>query len=636
MAETAQPLAKCVHHMFELQARRSPQRTALVSTARSITYRELNDRANQIAHFLQRLGVGADVRVAICMQKSIELIAGTLGVLKAGGAYVPIDPDYPQDRVRYMLEDAGAAVLLVEKGILGTLPPIAAPTVVLALEEELIGAQSKDNPQSEATHESLMYVIYTSGSSGRPKGTLVTHGNASRLFAAAREYFDFNESDVWTLFHSVAFDFSVWEMWGALLYGGQLIIVPKQIGVQPQAFHDLVNARGVTVLNQTPSAFKQFMHIEATSKGKSSTLRYVIFGGEALDAATLKNWFKGHDENGPQLINMYGITETTVHVTFKKVTVQDVVGNTSRSIGRPLCDMQAWIVTESSSVAAAGEMGELYIGGAGVARGYHNRPALTAERFLPDPFASGEGQRLYRTGDLARYLANGEIEYVGRADQQVKIRGFRIELGEVEAVLGQHPGVSSAVVTPREDVPGEKRLVAYVTVPDPTGPSVSDLRKFLKDSVPEYMVPAAFVVLEKMPLTPHGKIDKRALPVPGRGRPDLEEPYVAPRNLMEEALVRIWCEALGVDEIGVNDNFFDLGGHSLLGIELIARVRDDFQAPIPLQALFDAPTVSRLAAEVLRWQAEQCDAANVAEVLAELEAVSEGEDSAPPGSAARA
>lgn len=635
MAEAAERGAKCVHHLFELEAQRSPQRIALVCAERSFTYGELNDRANQIAHYLQRIGVGADVRVAICMHKGIELIAGIVGVLKAGGAYVPIDPDYPLDRARYMLEDAGAAVLLVEKDTPGTLPPIDARVVVLDPEEELINAQSTDNPRSQATDGSLMYVIYTSGSSGKPKGTLVTHGNVLRLFAAARDCFDFNESDVWTLFHSVAFDFSVWEMWGALLNGGQLVIVPKQAGLLPQAFHELVYTHGVTVLNQTPSSFRHFMQIEAAADSRRSGLRYVIFGGEALDAASLKSWFETHDQSGPKMVNMYGITETTVHVTYKKMTIQDALGSTRKSIGVPLCDMQAWILTGAGSIAPAGEVGELYVGGAGLARGYHNRAALTAERFVPHPFAAGEGQRLYRTGDLARYLADGEIEYVGRADEQVKIRGFRIELGELEAVLRQHPRVDAVVVTLREDVPGDKRLVAYVTARGETAPSVSELQKFLKQTVPEHMLPAAFVVLDKMPLTHHGKIDKRALPAPGGGRPNLEEPYVAPRNFIEATLVRIWCEALGLDEIGVNDNFFDLGGHSLVGIELIARVRDDFEAPIPLQALFEAPTVSGLAAELLRWQAEQCDVATVAQALAELEETSAGEDGAQPGNAVR-
>src|SRR5205823_2413743 len=399
----------------------------------------------------------------------------------------------------------------------------------------------QENLPSAANPENAAYLIYTSGSTGRPKGVIVTHGNVMRLFAATDSWYRFNSSDIWTMFHSYAFDFSVWEIWGALLYGGRLIVVPKDTARSPEEFHRLVCREKVTVLNQTPSAFRQFIAAQAGS-AEEHCLRYVVFGGEALEMATLKPWYEKNEEHRPRLINMYGITETTVHVTYCALLKEDAGRRGGSPIGRRILDLRAYILDAHGEPVPVGVAGELYIGGAGVARGYLNRPELTAERFVPDPFGDEAGGRLYRTGDLGRWLGDGNIEFLGRNDFQVKIRGFRIELGEIEARLLEHPAVREAVVLAREDAPGEKRLVAYYTG---EAAEVEGLRAHLSAKLPEYMVPAAYVRLDGLPLTPNGKLDRAALPAPD-GEAYAQQAYEAPQGPVEEALAAIWSELLGV------------------------------------------------------------------------------------------
>jgi len=457
--------SRCLHELIEARVDRSPGAVALVFDNQPVTYLELDQRSNQLAHYLRRLGVGPEVLVAVFMERSIEMVVGLLAVLKAGGAYVPIDPAYPAERVAFILEDTVAPVLLTEQSLLPILPPHGARIVCPDEEREEIERESVERLGNSVDPNNLAYIIYTSGSTGKPKGVMVTHGNVLRLFAATQDYFAFTEQDVWTLFHSYAFDFSVWEMWGALLYGGRLVIVPYLASRSPEGFYELLCRERVTVLNQTPSAFRQLTQIDERSPvdvQQGLALRLVIFGGEALVFENLSQWFRDHGDERPALVNMYGITETTVHVTQRRVRVDDLAANTGSLIGRPIPDLRGYVLDQHMELLPIGVPGELYIGGPGVARGYLGRPQLTAERFVPDRFSGKQDARLYRTGDLVQYHAQGELEYLGRVDQQVKIRGFRIEPGEIEATLEQHAEVREAVVVCKEEVGGEPRLIAYI------------------------------------------------------------------------------------------------------------------------------------------------------------------------------
>jgi amino acid adenylation domain-containing protein/non-ribosomal peptide synthase protein (TIGR01720 family) len=592
------PPRACLHELFEAQADRDPDAVAVTCEGESLTYGELDLRASRIAHLLRRRGVGPDVLVGLCVERSLDTIVGMLGILEAGGAYVPLDPAYPRDRLAFMVEDAGVSLVVTHARHAGVLPPGAA-LVRLDAGAAALAAEPSDRPARAARPDSLAYVLYTSGSTGKPKGVMVTHHNVVRLFDAAARVYRFDARDVWTMFHSHAFDFSVWEIWGALLHGARLVVVPYWMSRDPSAFHELLAAEAVTVLDQTPSAFRQLVRAEEAvgeAGRRALALRYVIFGGEALDPDDLRPWWDRHGDDRPALHNMYGITETTVHVTHRRMTRADLERPWSSVIGRPLADLSVHVLDAHGTPVPVGVAGEIHVGGAGVSRGYLNRPDLTAERFAGDPFHAGG--RLYRTGDRARRLPSGDLEYLGRADQQVKIRGFRIELGEIEAALGRHPAVRDAVVIAREDSPGDRRLVAYFVLVARAGaaaPSSVELRAFLRTILPEPMVPAAFVALDALPLGPTGKIDRRALPAPGA--PD-HRASAAPHGPIEEAIAGIWADVLGVAEVGADDGFFDLGGHSLLATQAIARMRDALGADVPLRALFEAPTVAGVARAV--------------------------------------
>ncbi|HEY7124282.1 MAG TPA: amino acid adenylation domain-containing protein [Ktedonobacterales bacterium] len=480
------PSDSCLHEVFEKQAETAPDTVALVYEGEQLTYSELNGRANQLAHFLRGLGVGPDVCVGLCVERSLDLLIGLLGILKAGGAYVPMDPSTPRERVHFILKDAHAPVLLTQKHLLAQLPQLArwpnaqgydqnSPRAICLDEDwQHIAQAGATDMLGLSTPDNLAYIIYTSGSTGLPKGVLISHHNVTRLFAATDSWYAFNRQHVWTLFHSYAFDFSVWEIWGALAFGGRLVIVPRLVAQSPDAFYDLLVSEQVTVLNQTPSAFRQLIQVEeGLGQAKPLALRYVIFGGEALNIQSLQPWWKRHPDHSPRLINMYGITETTVHVTYRPLSEADLHLLSSSAIGSPIPDLSTYVLDRHLQLVPVGVPGELYVGGAGLARGYLNRPGLTSERFIPHPFSTEPGAHLYKTGDLVRYRPNGDLEYLGRIDQQVKVRGYRIELGEIEAILQRHPAVREAVVIVHEDAaqPAEdqqeehshKRLVAYVT-----------------------------------------------------------------------------------------------------------------------------------------------------------------------------
>ncbi|HVG11019.1 MAG TPA: amino acid adenylation domain-containing protein [Thermoanaerobaculia bacterium] len=589
-----------LHRLFEAQAAGHPKSVAAVYVVSELSYRKLNERANQLAWRLRAMGVGPETPVGLCVERSLDTIVAILGILKAGGAYVPLDPAYPAERLSWILENAlstSSAPVLVTQSHLVERFDAPYPMVLLDKDRASLASESTENLSDlpGMGPDNVAYVIYTSGSTGRPKGVPVTHANAVRLFTATDSWFGFGPDDVWTVFHSYAFDFSVWEIWGALLYGGRLIVVPREVSMNPAAFHELLATEGVTVLSQTPSAFRQLIKAEEEGRGKLA-LKWVVFGGEALDLAALAPWIERHGDAQPRLINMYGITETTVHVTFRPVTKADLDRPGASPVGEPIPDLQVYLLGTHQELLPVGVPGEIHVGGAGLARGYLTRPELTAERFIPDPFSPRPGARLYRSGDLARRRPDGDLDYLGRIDGQVKIRGFRIELGEIESALNRHPGLRESVVMAQMGATGDRRLVAWI-VPKDAPVSNSELREHLLQTLPEYMVPAAFVSLDKLPLTTHGKVDRRALPEPGSVLLPASE-LVAPRSRTEARLAEIWREVLRVEQVGVHDNFFELGGHSLLVSQLSSRVRNAFGVELPLRQVFEAPTLEALAARV--------------------------------------
>jgi amino acid adenylation domain-containing protein len=587
------PQDKCIHQLFEEQVAKTPDAIAVVFEQDELTYQQLNQRANQLAHHLQTLGVKPEVLVGICVERSLEMVVGLLGILKTGGAYVPLDPSYPMERLSYMVSDAGLEVLLTQNNLLSTLPSHSAQVVCLDTDGGVVESHSQDNLVTGVSADNLAYIIYTSGSTGQPKGVAIEHKNVMRLFTATQSWYQFNSNDVWTNFHSIAFDFSVWEIWGALSHGGRLVIVPYWISREPQAFYDLLYLERVTVLNQTPSAFSQLMGVEKfDATPKQLSLRLVIFGGEALELQSLKPWFECHGDCCPQLVNMYGITETTVHVTYRPLTINDL-DKSGSIIGRPLPDLQMYILDDNLQPVPIGVKGQMYVGGDGLARGYLNRQQLSLERFIPHPFNERVEEQLYKTGDLARYLSDGNIEYLGRIDHQVKIRGFRIELGEIETALSSHPQIQQAVAIATADAAGNKRLVAYVVSENETL-NTQQLREFLQQQLPAYMVPSAFVILDTLPLTPNGKVDRKTLPAPN-GEIERTQEYVAPRTEIEQILANIWQELLLIEKVSIHDNFFELGGHSLLAVQLVAQIEKQFSLHLPLATLFQNSTIEQLA-----------------------------------------
>jgi amino acid adenylation domain-containing protein len=582
---------------FAARAALSPDAIALTFDGEALSYHELNRRANQVAHFLRLQGISEGSLVGLLMERGIDLLVGLLGIVKAGAAYLPMDLAYPADRLRHMASDAGATIILssTEASAQFELPGVR--IIRLDADRSEISRYADSNPEIALTAESLAYVIYTSGSTGAPKGCQVTHGNVVRLFASCHEMFAFSSEDVWTLFHSHAFDFSVWEMWGAWLHGGRLVVVPQVVSRSPALFLDLLAAERVTFLNQTPSAFKQLTTVAAArAETLPLSLRRIVFGGEVLELEALRPWIDRYGDTSPQLVNGYGITETTVFVTFHRVRASDLDRGTSAPIGKPMPDLTCFVLDQDRHVAAIGTPGELYVGGAGVTRGYLNRDDLTAQRFVDwSPTPGVPTSRYYRSGDLVRWLPSGVLEFLGRIDQQVKIRGFRIELGEVESVLAKCAGVAECAVVARADTLIEPRLVGYV-VPRGEMPSHTAIREFMKGALPDYMIPSAFVAVDALPLTANGKLDQRALPAPEQARPELSAPYMAPVGDLESACCAAYAQTLQLDRVGRDDNFFELGGTSLLAVQAADRIEQLLGRRVSAAALFANASPASLSA----------------------------------------
>jgi amino acid adenylation domain-containing protein len=576
----------CVHDLVEAQAARRPDATALVFGERQLTYAELNERANQLAHYLRRCGVGLEEKVGVLLEPAVEFIVALLAILKAGGSYVPLDSAYPKSRLEFMLEDSGVKLLLTAPG--QTDAGDSKEVVYLDETWKQFETESRENLHANATAEDLAYVMYTSGSTGQPKGVAVTHRAINRLVRNTN-YLQLDESDRMSHVSSVAFDAATFEIWSPLTSGSTLVRLPKETVLSPAELKRAIVEQRITVMFLPTALFNQVAQSEPDAFAPS---RYLSFGADTSDAQAVRRVL----ESGKplHLVHLYGPTEGTTLSSWYEIEKVPADARTI-PIGQSVSNTELWVLDQYGHVLPVGVPGELFIGGDGLAREYLKHPKLTAEKFVPHPFSNEPGARLYRTGDLVRYLSDGNIDFLGRMDQQVKIRGFRIELGEIEAVLNEHTAVRESVVLVRDDVPGEKRLVAYVVAD--SGAIVNELRSWLRERLPEYFVPTFFIVLDKLPLTANGKVDRRALPAPDQSEL-LKEKLVAPRTPEEEKIAAIWSDVLDIKPIGIQTNFFDLGGHSLLATRVVTRISEAFGIRLPLRALFDSPTIAGVAAQV--------------------------------------
>jgi amino acid adenylation domain-containing protein len=615
---TDYPHHLCAHQLFEQEALRNPSAVAVSFNGKRLTYRELNSRANQLARHLRALGVGPEVLVAILMRNSLEMVVAVLGVLKAGGAYVPLDPANPRERLAAVLAEADVSVVLTLERFRDLVPRENASRTI-SLDTARFDGLATENLTPTAAPENLAYVIYTSGSTGTPKGAMIPHRGLVNYLSWCTNQYSVADGQGSPVHSPLAFDLTVTSLFAPLLMGGTVELLDEENAVETLG-RSLRAARDFSLVKITPTHLELLRH--AFSDGATPATKAFIIGGEALSGEEISFWQQ--HAPGIRLINEYGPTETVVGCCIYEV---GAASNNSGAvpIGQPIANAQLYLLDKQMQPVPAGVTGELYIGGVGLARGYLKRPHATAEKFVPNPFASVPGQRLYRTGDLARFLPDGNLEFLGRVDDQVKIRGFRIELRDVESTLAQHPSVQETVVTVREDVAGDKRLVAYVTLAPDNRPATAELRLYLRDKLPAYMVPSAIVVLDALPVTTNGKIDYEALPAPDNAREQLKNSFIAPRNILELKVAEMWEEILNVRPIGMTDNFFDLGGHSLKATRLLSKVRSIFRTQLPLSVVFEATTIEALACALVQHEAKPGQTAKIARVLQRIKSISSAE-----------
>ena len=597
------PKDKCIHQLFEQQVRLTPDAIAIIFDRLQLTYQELDNRANQLANYLQTQGVKPDTKIGICINRCLEMVVGILGILKAGGAYIPLDPAYPQERLSHMLEDSGVSVLLTTENLVEQLPENKAKQICLDKDwDNLIASQSQLAPDSDVNPSNLAYVIYTSGSTGKPKGVMIEHNSLVNFTQTATKEYGINNRDRILQFASISFDIAVEEMYPCLTSGATLILRTDDFLTNGSGMLEKCHELELTVLDLPTAYWHQLASDLATGEWDApASLRLVIIGGEAVIPEKVKIWQTSFKNNKyPELINTYGPTEATVVVTKCKLSesINQDSGLIQMTIGKPFDNVKIYILDSCLNPVPIGVPGELHIGGKCLARGYLNRPKLTAQKFIPDPF--NPGMRMYKSGDLARYLADGNIEFLGRIDHQVKIRGFRVELGGIETVLNQHGAVKEAVVIPHEYEAGDKRLVAYIVPQNQKAPACKKLKGFLKNRLPEYMIPSGFVVLDALPLTPNDKVNRKALPKPDKTNLNLQEEYLSANNDVEQKLVSIWEQAFGIVPIGIKDNFFSLGGNSLMATSMVAQIDKVFDQKLSQGIFFEAPTIEELAAIIVQ------------------------------------
>lgn len=626
--QTEYPQNQCIHQLFEAQVEKTPDAVAVVFAEQNLTYQQLNQRANQLARYLQKLGVAPEVLVGIGLERSLDIAIAVLGVLKAGGAYVPLDPDQPAQRLSYMVQDADCQVLLTHKHLVDALPAYKGQVICLDADWALISQESELNlPSNTVTAENLAYLIYTSGSTGQAKGVMVKHSSLVNAYLGWEEAYQLRLPTVGGTpslschlqMANFSFDVFTGDLIRALCSGAKLVICPRDLLLESEKLYALMRQEKVDCAEFVPFVLNNLIQYLEKSQQNLDFMQLLICGSDSW-YGTEYNKFKSFIGKA-RLINSFGLTETTIDSSYYESSSEELSTEQLVPIGRPFINTQLYILDFYLQPVPIGVCGELYIGGASLARGYHNRPELTAEKFIPNKFSKRPGARLYKTGDLARYLPDGNIAFVGRADNQVKLRGFRIELHEIEAVLSQHPGVAKAVVIAREDEPRNKRLVAYV-VQNPLFPSVeiAQICDFLKQKLPQYMIPSAFVLLPQLPLLPNGKVDRRSLPKPDAAI-TIQNTFVPPRNAIEEVLAGIWAKILGV-ELGIHDNFFDLGGHSLLATQVISRIRETFKVELPLRCLFESPSVAELSQRLIAHEAKPGMTAKIAQIVKQLEGMS--------------
>ena len=610
---------KCVHQLVELQAERQPHAVAVVYGENEIRYEELNRRANQLAHYLRKHGVGLETRVGVLMERSAEWIVALLGILKAGGVYVPLDGSYPEQRLRFMLEDAEVRLLLTERGQ----PDIVAEqeaTEVVYLDSgwEWLESENAENLDNLTEPENLAYLMYTSGSTGQPKGVGVPHRAINRLVSNTN-YVKFDETDRVAQTSNASFDAATFEIWGALLNGSRLVVLDKETALSPEELGRQLVDQQISIMFLTTALFNQ----TALSRPEIfASLKYVVYGGDAVDVRAVHRVL---EEGKPRhLVNGYGPTEGTTFTTAYEAQDSDV-GARTIPIGRVLSNTEVWVLDQQSRMVPVGVVGELCIGGDGLARGYLGRPELTAEKFVPHPYSSKAGARLYRTGDLVRYQSDGNIEFLRRMDQQVKVRGFRVELGEIESVLNEYWAIVESVVADSKDTSGNTRLIAYIVLEEGVEATSSQMLTFLQEKLPSYMLPAAFITIKEIPLTANGKVDRRALPMPEQIEVEIGESFIAPRTDTEELVAEIWRDILGLTQVGVESNFFDLGGHSLLATRVMNKIRERCGVELPLRILFESPTVASLAARLDEAQPKDSEMGRILQILANVENISEEE-----------